>query len=344
MVNRPVLSICIVSYNKKEELKRTIDKLLIVLDSLNIEIAVSDDGSTDGTVELMHEYERKYNRIKFYTRSEALGAIKNWMVALMMGSGKYVMTLNDRDTIEPDNLNDLIGILDSEKYIVAGYCDPHTCDNSIRYYEGIDILSKLAYKSLHPSGYFFDRDELNELPCLRCDMDYLTKDNVGYWPHDFAVAECFKKGKIIIYKKKLVVMPENEYLANHRSGVDNASVENVWFSPKQRLGQLKRIVKHMKTLPLDAVDRFFLINQAMYRQLKYATITYAEYREKEYECMHYGIDTKKISIEEIKRIIIEFKKEYSFFLDSERFAWGYKLIAKVICNCYMITLMVKRKS
>ncbi len=341
MESRPILSICIVSYNRREELKKIVDKLLENSDSTNIEIIVSDDGSTDGTVEQMNEYVRKYKTLKFYTRNVALGAIKNWMAALLMGSGKYVMTLNDRDTIETDNLNDLVEILSSNNDIVAGYCDPFLQDNSIKYYEGIEILFKVAYRSLHPSGYFFERDRLGELPCMQENLKYLIKENVGYWPHDFAIAECFDKGRVLFYKKRLVVKSNNEYIATHRSGVDASSVENIWFSPKQRLEQLTRIIKHIQTLEIDQVKKRFLINKVVYRQLRYATIIYASYRENKYESQHYGLETKKISKEEMKIIVTDFKNEYIKYLNLAHFDWTYKVITKIICDCYSFVLMVK---
>ena len=348
--NKPILSICIVSYNRKEELRRSIDKLLMITESTNIEIVVSDEGSTDGTVKLMHEYERKYNEIKFYTRDVAYGAIKNWMAALLLGSGEYVMTLNDRDTIEIDNLNDLIDILRSKNDLVAGYCVPcypydysvRHC-KSVRYYKRMNILLRLAYKSLHPSGYFFKRKTIEELPCFQDDLNFFQKENVGYWPHDFVVAECFDKGEVLIYKKRLVVMAGNEYIAKHRSGVDSSSVENLWFSPSQRLVQLKRIIKHIQILPISSLYKFLLINQAVYQQLKYATTIYAEYRKNEYECKHYGIETKKITIEEIKKIIIEFKREYFIFLNSKEYAAAYKLTAELICIVMPLHFVIKNK-
>lgn len=292
-------------------------------------------------VEQMNEYVRKYKALKFYTRSVALGAIKNWMAALLMGSGKYVMTLNDRDTIETDNLNDLVGILSSNNDIVAGYCDPFLHDNSIKYYEGIEILFKVAYRSLHPSGYFFERDKLSELPCMHENLKYLTKENVGYWPHDFAMAECFDKGRVLFYKRRLVVKSNDEYIATHRSGVDASSVENIWFSPKQRFVQLTRIIKHIQMLKICKIDRWFLINKVIYRQLRYATVIYASYRENKYESLHYGLETKKISRKEMQKIVTDFKNECIDYLNLAHFDWTYKVTSKIICDCYRFVLVVK---
>lgn len=339
--DKPILSICIVSYNRRNELKKTINRLTQNYVGGNIEVIISDDGSTDGTIEEMNNYARKYNWIKFYTRDIPLGAIKNWMFALSMGSGKFVMTLNDRDTIETDNLNNFIDILNTDEDIVGGYCDPFIHDDVIKYYDGIDILFKVAYRSLHPSGYFFRRDKLNELSCMEEYLKYFTKENVGFWPHDFVMAECFNKGRVLLYRKKLVVKSKNEYIATHRSGVDTSTVENIWFSPKQRFAQFIRIIKHIQSLHINEIKKYFLINKVLYRQLRYATIIYASYRKNKYESLHYGLEIKSVSKLEIKEIINYFKMQYCEYLRLEQFNIVYLMAAKIICDCYGLILGAK---
>ncbi len=57
------LSICCVSYNHEEYIKKTLDSFLIQKTNFPFEILIHDDASTDKTAEIIKEYERKYPKI-----------------------------------------------------------------------------------------------------------------------------------------------------------------------------------------------------------------------------------------------------------------------------------------
>jgi glycosyltransferase involved in cell wall biosynthesis len=63
-----ILSILVISHNQKEQLHRCIDSILHQNISFPHEIIISDDASTDGTWELIQEYEKKYPESIFGTQ------------------------------------------------------------------------------------------------------------------------------------------------------------------------------------------------------------------------------------------------------------------------------------
>lgn len=71
------VSVIIPVYNTKQYLQECVDS--IINQSLNqIEIILIDDGSTDGSIEIVKEYEESYeNIIAIYQENQGLGAARN---------------------------------------------------------------------------------------------------------------------------------------------------------------------------------------------------------------------------------------------------------------------------
>lgn len=68
----------------------------------NIEIIISDDGSTDNTEEIITKYTEKYTFIKFIKNERNLGYTKNFERAISLCSGDYI-ALSDQDDIWEEN-------------------------------------------------------------------------------------------------------------------------------------------------------------------------------------------------------------------------------------------------
>lgn len=63
MLNGIIVSICCLTYNHKEYIKQTLESFLNQKVKFNYEIIVHDDASTDGTTEILLEFQKKYSDI-----------------------------------------------------------------------------------------------------------------------------------------------------------------------------------------------------------------------------------------------------------------------------------------
>lgn len=87
------VSICCLTYNQKQYIKQTIDSFISQKTDFKYEIVIHDDCSTDGTIDILNEYESKYpDLIKVIYEKENLYSQgkKIEQIAYKNCSGKYI--------------------------------------------------------------------------------------------------------------------------------------------------------------------------------------------------------------------------------------------------------------
>lgn len=119
----PTLSICIPTYQRREALKNTLEHLVKVVrqEPNNMEICVSDNGSTDGTWKILQRY-GKLPFVKIRRNKKNIGYDRNLIETLKMAKGKYCWTMGDDDPIVPSRVRSLLDPLDGN--IIAAITFP----------------------------------------------------------------------------------------------------------------------------------------------------------------------------------------------------------------------------
>jgi len=88
----PLLTVVCITYNQKEFIRDALESFIVQKTNFHFEVIVSDDASTDGTPEIIREYEEKYgNIIKPIYRAANLGAMNNFLQTLKEARSKYVI-------------------------------------------------------------------------------------------------------------------------------------------------------------------------------------------------------------------------------------------------------------
>ena len=99
--NFPLVSIGIPTYNRADDLPKSVESAL-AQDYPNIEIIISDNGSTDHTKEVCEQLVQKDSRIKYHRIPVNIGPYPNFQNALEHAQGKYFMWLDDDDALVPN--------------------------------------------------------------------------------------------------------------------------------------------------------------------------------------------------------------------------------------------------
>ena len=114
-----LLSICIPTFNRKNELENILDT---IKSNNDIEVVICDDGSNDNTDKLVKNYYSKLN-IK-YIFQKNLGVSAAMLTAYNNSSGKYVIKMDSDDLFTDDGIN---FILDSIKKKYKSSCLSFWC-------------------------------------------------------------------------------------------------------------------------------------------------------------------------------------------------------------------------
>lgn len=106
-----MLSIILPVYNAAPYLCQCLDSI-IIQSYLDIEILCIDDGSTDNSLNILHTYQQKENRIKVF-HQDHLGAGSARNLGIKKAQGTYIQFLDADDFLSPDALQSLNDILTS---------------------------------------------------------------------------------------------------------------------------------------------------------------------------------------------------------------------------------------
>lgn len=86
MSKKPLLSICIPTYNRELYLKRLLDSIVSqkeFTDTDDVEIVIDDGPSKDNTEELVKTYQEKYKgKIRYYRNEKAIGMCPAFLEAI----------------------------------------------------------------------------------------------------------------------------------------------------------------------------------------------------------------------------------------------------------------------
>ncbi|MCD7734354.1 MAG: glycosyltransferase [Clostridiales bacterium] len=130
------VSVIMPVYNAEQYLRQTLDCLL-VRNELQFEVICVDDGSTDGSLDILREYESKDDRVRVFTQPNAgAGAARN--NGMQYARGEYLSFLDADDFFEPDMLR-------------LAYDRAHTLETDItvfrcdQYWEQTDTFSPAKY-------------------------------------------------------------------------------------------------------------------------------------------------------------------------------------------------------
>ena len=100
------------TYNGEKYLRVQMDSILNQ-SWKNLELLVRDDGSSDGTLQILHEYEEKYPNVKVYAE-ENVGYRKSFFKLLSMSDAPYVMFADQDDYWLPEKIEAAVVAMEKE--------------------------------------------------------------------------------------------------------------------------------------------------------------------------------------------------------------------------------------
>lgn len=100
--------IVLATYNGEKFIKQQLDSIL-ENSYKDILVEVCDDGSSDGTVEIVKKYAEQYECVKFHQNEKNLGYVMNFMEGIKRSRSPYVMLCDQDDIWHADKIEKTLG-------------------------------------------------------------------------------------------------------------------------------------------------------------------------------------------------------------------------------------------
>ena len=217
------ITIITVVFNGAKYIRTAIQSVLSQ-DYDNIEYIVIDGGSTDGTVDIIKEYQ---NKISVFVSEPDKGLYDAMNKGIGLATGDVVGILNGDDFYIDDKVIEKVVKEFEEKGVDSVYADlvyvrPKNLDKTVRYYDGSHFNpSKFAYGWMpaHPT-FFVKKDIYDKYGVFRTDL------KIGA---DFDILTRF------LYTQKISYSYMQEILVKMRLGGVSTSFRSIWTNNIEQL-------------------------------------------------------------------------------------------------------------
>lgn len=118
--SQPVVSVGLPVYNGGKTLRQAIETVL-AQEFQNIELIISDNCSTDETMEICLQYQNTDKRIRYYRFSENVGSLKNFKNALGLANAPYFMWTSHDDLRESAMISKCLERIETDPSIALVY-------------------------------------------------------------------------------------------------------------------------------------------------------------------------------------------------------------------------------
>jgi len=144
----PLVSVSITTFNLEKWLSRAISSVLEQQIDFPIEIVISDDASTDGTLHIAHSYREQHpNVIRVLERNTNVGVQRNTYDTLEQCRGKYIAFLDADDYwTNPGKLAMQVAVLEADPTISL-------CGHFARWVKSTGEVTRERYPSIPPGRY-----------------------------------------------------------------------------------------------------------------------------------------------------------------------------------------------
>jgi glycosyltransferase involved in cell wall biosynthesis len=126
----PKVSVIVPIYNQAPFIRETLDSAL-AQDYANLELVLSDDGSTDGTTDILREYEGRHpERVKLVVSERNTGIAGSFNRALEAHTGAYIAWLGGDDVMLPGKLARQVTVLEGRPDAIGCCHDAEVFDSA----------------------------------------------------------------------------------------------------------------------------------------------------------------------------------------------------------------------
>ena len=152
------ISIALCTFNGEKFLKQQLDSILNQKGVFDIEIIICDDKSTDKTVEILNNYEQKYQNIfQIFENVKNLGSTKNFEKAISLCNGDFIFLADQDDVWIENKISETLKSFNDNEKIEGVFSNGHLIDGDGQKFTHITLWQSVFFKEnqlLKPIDYF----------------------------------------------------------------------------------------------------------------------------------------------------------------------------------------------
>ena len=147
--NKPLLTLAIPTYNRSGFLRQLLESVSGQVQSeARVELLVSDNASTDGTLSLVEEEIRRGVPLRYLRNETNLGPDANFLQCYEHARGKYIWIIGDDDIVAQGAIERVLGYLSRDEYDLI-YLDPFG-------FRGLEVEPKSYAAGAQNATVFYD--------------------------------------------------------------------------------------------------------------------------------------------------------------------------------------------
>lgn len=203
-MNKPLLSICIPTYNRAEYLEKSLDSLVNQESFSQIEVVISDNCSTDGTQILCERFCKEHANIHYYRNAENIHD-RNFPTVLMRANGVFRKLYNDNMIHFAGELLYLLTLLEKYQksrpflFFLHGKIGVKKQKNEVCEFQSLDqLVLRTSHHFTWISAFGFWEED-----CVHFDTTFDLCDT-KIWQSYTGLKNADERKKIVIVSKKMI--------------------------------------------------------------------------------------------------------------------------------------------
>ena len=230
-----MISVCIATYNGERYIRQQIESIVCQL-NVDDEIIVSDDGSTDGTLDIVKGIGDK--RIKIIEGPGRKSPILNFECALKASKGDFIFLSDQDDVWKPDKVEICMKWLKTYHCVVS---DAEVTDNRLKplypsLYAIMQVRQGRIYNTVWKNGY---------TGCCMAFRRNVLEASLPF-PKDIPMHDIWI-GNVAAYKYNVTFIPDRLiHFRRHENTIScngKGSKFTIWQQMKFRLNIIKNIIR-----------------------------------------------------------------------------------------------------
>jgi glycosyltransferase involved in cell wall biosynthesis len=231
-----MITVCMASFNGEKYIKEQIYSILNQLGNED-ELIISDDGSTDNTLEIIKEIEDI--RIKLYKNNNIHGYAHNFENALKQASGDYIFFSDQDDIWLPNKVEIMLPYLKADNFVIS---DAYITN------EKLEINGRISSWRKYKKGYIRNLYKSIYAGCT-CAFTKRIKEyslpfpSTKYIQHDTWIGLlCELKFNVVNIEEALILYRRHN---SNTSGAGSKSIKTPFFMFKYRTVLLFETLKRL---------------------------------------------------------------------------------------------------